>query len=26
VTVGGDGALYVTDDSAGKVYRISATG
>jgi glucose/arabinose dehydrogenase len=26
VTVGGDGALYVTDDSAGKVYRIAATG
>jgi glucose/arabinose dehydrogenase len=26
VTIGGDGALYVTDDSAGKVYRISATG
>ncbi len=26
VTVGGDGALYVTDDLAGQVYRITATG
>jgi glucose/arabinose dehydrogenase len=26
VTVGSDGALYVTDDSGGRVYRIAATG
>ncbi len=26
VTVGSDGALYVTDDSKGRVYRITATG
>ncbi|MHB8644551.1 MAG: PQQ-dependent sugar dehydrogenase [Thermomicrobiales bacterium] len=26
VTIGSDGAMYVTDDDAGKVYRITATG
>jgi glucose/arabinose dehydrogenase len=26
VTIGSDGAMYVTDDSAGRIYRISATG
>ncbi|MDQ6907410.1 MAG: PQQ-dependent sugar dehydrogenase [Chloroflexota bacterium] len=26
VTVGSDGALYITDDSKGRVYRITATG
>ena len=26
VTIGSDGALYVTDDSKGRIYRISATG
>src|SRR5205807_2696587 len=26
VTVGSDGALYVTDDQKGRVYRIAATG
>jgi glucose/arabinose dehydrogenase len=26
VTVGSDGALYVSDDTFGKIYRIAATG
>jgi len=26
VTVGNDGALYVSDDTAGQIYRIAATG